>query len=212
MKITWLGHSCFKIESKGYSIITDPFEDGYVPGLAPLRESADYCFCSHDHGDHNASAQIRITENASSNPFSFKFLDSFHDHHQGAKRGPNRMMIACDGEMRLCHFGDIGCHPTAEQTEELKGLDIALIPVGGYFTMAPQETAEFVKEIAPRYIIPMHYRDPKYGFGFDVIAELSEFLAFMPEAEYADACTVTLSPDCGRTEGVIVLKPVLIAQ
>ena len=38
MKLTWLGHSCFKMESNGYTIILDPYEDGYVPGLAPVRE------------------------------------------------------------------------------------------------------------------------------------------------------------------------------
>ena len=40
MKLTWLGHSCFKMESNGYTIILDPYEDGYVPGLAPVRETA----------------------------------------------------------------------------------------------------------------------------------------------------------------------------
>ena len=212
MKITWLGHSCFRIESKGYSIITDPYEDGYVPGLMPPSETADYCFCSHDHGDHNAADLITIRKNASSNPFSFKFIDSFHDHHEGAKRGPNRMLIADDGEMKLCHFGDIGCHPTKAQTEQLKGLDIALIPVGGFYTMPPEETAEFVKEIAPRYIIPMHFRDDAAGFGFDVIAEVSEFLKYMPEAVCAGTDTIELTPDCGQKSGVIVLKPRLLAK
>ena len=32
MKITWIGHACFKIESNGYTLILDPYEDGYVPG------------------------------------------------------------------------------------------------------------------------------------------------------------------------------------
>ena len=53
MKLTWLGHSCFKMESNGYTIILDPYEDGYVPGLAPMRETADAVFCSHEHSDHN---------------------------------------------------------------------------------------------------------------------------------------------------------------
>ena len=35
MKITWIGHACFKIESNGYTLIIDPYEDGYVPGLKP---------------------------------------------------------------------------------------------------------------------------------------------------------------------------------
>ena len=37
MKITWLGHSCFTVESQGYRIVLDPYKDGSVPGLAPVQ-------------------------------------------------------------------------------------------------------------------------------------------------------------------------------
>ena len=47
MKITWIGHSCFRIEEDGYSIIIDPYEDGSVPGLAEVRETADAVICTH---------------------------------------------------------------------------------------------------------------------------------------------------------------------
>lgn len=52
MKLTWLGHSCFIIESQGYRIVLDPYQDGSVPGLAPVRAEADLVLCSHGHSDH----------------------------------------------------------------------------------------------------------------------------------------------------------------
>ena len=52
MKITYLGHSCFKIESGGRSIVLDPYQDDSVPGYLPLRERADRVLCSHGHRDH----------------------------------------------------------------------------------------------------------------------------------------------------------------
>ena len=58
MKITWIGHACFKIESDGYTLIFDPYADGFVPGLKPLREKADMVLCSHEHGDHNAKKLV----------------------------------------------------------------------------------------------------------------------------------------------------------
>ena len=30
MKITWFGHSCFKIENDGYAIVVDPYEQKVV--------------------------------------------------------------------------------------------------------------------------------------------------------------------------------------
>ena len=35
VKIQWLGHSCFCMEYREYSIVTDPYEDGYVRAPAP---------------------------------------------------------------------------------------------------------------------------------------------------------------------------------
>ena len=73
MKLTWIGHSCFKIENNGYSIVTDPYSDGAVPGLAPVRETANAVYCSHDHRDHNAADLVCIEE-TDAVPFSVKKL------------------------------------------------------------------------------------------------------------------------------------------
>ena len=47
------------MEYREYSIVTDPYEDGYVPGLAPLCLSAGAVYCSHGHGDHSAAACVK---------------------------------------------------------------------------------------------------------------------------------------------------------
>ena len=59
--VTWLGHSCFKLGYKGWSLIVDPYADGSVDGLPPLRESADAVFCSHGHGAHSGKASVDLT-------------------------------------------------------------------------------------------------------------------------------------------------------
>ena len=52
MKIRWLGHACFLLESQdGTKIVTDPF-DGSVGYKMPMLE-ADIVSVSHDHYDHN---------------------------------------------------------------------------------------------------------------------------------------------------------------
>ena len=58
MKLTWIGHSCFKLESNGYTLILDPYEDNYVPGLAPVRERADAVFCRQEHSDQNGRETV----------------------------------------------------------------------------------------------------------------------------------------------------------
>ncbi len=55
VKITWLGHSCIRLEKDDYVIVLDPYADGSIPGYPPLRTEADKVLCSHFHGDHGLS-------------------------------------------------------------------------------------------------------------------------------------------------------------
>ncbi len=204
MKITWIGHSCFKIEQDGYSIITDPYEDGYVPGLKRLREKANMVLCSHEHGDHNARSLIK-TIPAEQCPFRITKLETWHDDVKGAKRGPNTIHIIEAGKIRIAHLGDLGCMPEKEQIEALKGLEVCLIPVGGHYTIDGRQAAELIRQIDPQKVIPMHYRDDEKGFGFDVIGTVGTF------TEQMDSVCV-LNEDTIDTEDlpdaqVIVLTP-----
>ncbi len=64
-------------------------------------------------------------------------------------------VIEVEGK-KIYHSGDTGL--TMEMTlleDEL--IDVALLPIGGYYTMDIQDAARAVKMIKPRIAIPMHY-------------------------------------------------------
>ena len=204
MKITWIGHSCFRIEQDGYAVITDPYEDGYVPGLRPLRETADMVLCSHEHGDHNARDLVKISKNADC-PFQITRIETFHDEVRGAKRGPNTIHILEAGGVKLAHFGDIGCDLEEDQIRQLQGLDVCLIPVGGFYTIDGSQAAELVRILQPKTVIPMHFRDDRVGFGFDVIAPVSVFAEQMESVCTLDADSV--STDAMPEAQVVILRP-----
>ena len=201
MKIKWIGHSCFKIEKDGYSVVFDPYDDGYVPGLNPVREEANEVICSHEHGDHNARNRVELKEGAQC-PFIITSLESFHDDKEGSLRGENRITILEDGEVRLAHFGDQGCMPGQEILDELMDIDVALIPVGGHYTIDGVEAAELVKRINAKTVIPMHFRDEK--FGFDVISGVDVFVNAMGAAEFTEKSEYHTDT---KKEGVVVLVP-----
>lgn len=194
MRITWIGHSCFKIESGGYSIVLDPYEDGSVEGLSPVREKADMVLCTHEHGDHNFRAGVEIVS-SSATPMKVETLESFHDDVHGAKRGSNKIYIISDGKARVAHLGDLGCHP--DDIESLKGLDVVMIPVGGFYTIDGKCAAKIIKEIKPRIAIPMHFRSPDNAFGFDVLSTVDDFLGEFDEFLRLDGSTIdTSAMDC----------------
>lgn len=178
LKITWIGHSCFKIESNGFSIILDPYSDGSVPGYSPVREKANMVLCSHGHGDHNAVQCVEIEEKRDS-AISIARIETFHDDKQGSLRGKNTIHIIDDGTFRIAHLGDLGCALDAKQIKLLSGLDAVMMPVGGYYTIDARQAEKIVDQIKPKMVIPMHYRgedNAKPAFGYDVLDEVSSFL------------------------------------
>lgn len=208
VKLTWHGHSCFTLEEDGYAIVLDPYADGYVPGFGPLKLTADEVLCSHGHADHNAAQCVTIRDAQAPgkrNPFTVTEIHSWHDDAQGAKRGDNCIRIFDDGQYRIAHMGDIGCLPTQEQKEQLKGIDVMLMPVGGFFTLEPADVYALVQELQPRMLVPMHYRGE--GFGYDVIAPLETYLSLAGSGANVvriDGSTLSLPED--ETAGIVVLR------
>ena len=41
-------------------MVFDPYADGKVPGLKPLRIEADEVLCSHEHSDHNFREAVTL--------------------------------------------------------------------------------------------------------------------------------------------------------
>ena len=204
MTITWIGHSCFKVEEAGYRIVFDPYDDGYVPGLGPVRETAEEVLCSHEHGDHNARKRVKLTSGGMS-PFTVTKIETYHDPQKGALRGRNTIHILSGAGKRIAHFGDLGCELPADQLAQLENLDIAMIPVGGYYTIDAAQAADLVRKINPAHVIPMHYRGDGNSFGFDVIGTVREFTDLMDSVNFTGSCTVDL--DNLPSEQVLVLTP-----
>jgi len=64
MKITYAGHACFLLETKGINILIDPFISGNElitaqsnPAIKPENIAADYILLTHGHEDHVADAE-----------------------------------------------------------------------------------------------------------------------------------------------------------
>ena len=173
MTSIWNGHSCFALDTAQGAVVLDPYQDGSVPGLSPLRLSADLVLCSHGHRDHGARETVTLT----GRPFSLQVeeLPTFHDPEGGALRGPNTIHIISAEGLRVAHLGDLGCDLTPEQADKLAGLDALMIPVGGYYTIDAQQARAVAQALKPRVVIPMHYRSP--AFGYDVIGPLEDYLA-----------------------------------
>ena len=186
MIITCLGHSKFLLElESGLRIVTDPFDASTGYPIHPLR--ADAVTVSHGHGDHSAVdtvqgwTQVVDTEgeHTLSPDVRIRSLRSYHDDCGGQKRGPN--LIHClDAEgMHVVHLGDLGHVPDAELARKIGPVDILMIPVGGFYTIDAAAAREVCTLLAPRIILPMHYRT-RYNADWPITGP-EDFLSLFPQ-------------------------------
>jgi L-ascorbate metabolism protein UlaG (beta-lactamase superfamily) len=185
-KVTWFGHAAFRIEIANKIVLVDPWLDGNP--TSPVKASnitkADVVYVTHDHGDHvgdafdickrtNATfvAAVELGDYAEENGVKnvaglniggsveidgVKLLvtQAFHTDSRGA---PTGVIIEGEGKT-LYHAGDTGLFGDMHFFGELYKLDLALIPIGGYYTMSAREATEAVKLLKPKAVIPMHYK------------------------------------------------------
>ena len=171
LKIKWLGHSCFKLEYDGSSLVIDPYD--HVDGYPELHERAELVLCSHEHGDHGYRQAIEIISHEGQLPFKVERMDTFHDDCGGAKRGNNLVHIIKAGDHTVVHLGDLGHMLSEAQAERLAGCDLLLVPVGGYYTIDAAMAKRVCDAVKPRVIIPMHYCGG--GYGYPVLADVDGF-------------------------------------
>jgi len=107
--------------------------------------------------------------------------------HSSSTAHPSGVVIIGKNAV-IYHAGDTGLTMDMQLIGELYRPTVALLPIGGHFTMGPVEAAKAVELIKPKYVIPMHYNT------FDVIkADPAEFEKLVKER--------------GVETKVIVLKP-----
>jgi L-ascorbate metabolism protein UlaG (beta-lactamase superfamily) len=69
---------------------------------------------------------------------------------------PAGFLLELDGKV-IYHAGDTGLTIEMELLGRLNSIDIALLPIGGNFTMDAKDASEAVKLLKPKKVVPMHY-------------------------------------------------------
>lgn len=179
-RIHWLGHASFRINGPphddGPIIYIDPWQ------LPPDSPQADFILVSHDHHDHCSPKDIKQIRHLDTviiaNPRAARLLGpgictlrswqtaiSINDilvravpaytvgkaYH--AKTYDVLGFIVTMQKWDIYFAGDTDLIPEMDRI----GCDIALLPVGGVFTMDHIQAAESASRLRPHYAIPMHY-------------------------------------------------------
>ncbi len=183
-KFHFINHACFTVEKNGYTIIFDPFLDGNPEGLTAKDLKVDYVFISHAHFDHLGSA-FEIAKNCDATVISTAEVCGLaetagcknHGMHLGGTFrfpfGKVRIAMAFHGSGvaggHACGFvidfygttfyfaGDTALYSDMQLLQSLDKFTYAILPIGGNFTMDPQDAAIAAKFLNAKYVIPVHY-------------------------------------------------------
>jgi L-ascorbate metabolism protein UlaG (beta-lactamase superfamily) len=178
MKITYFGHSHFLIEGAEYSITLDPFSN---VGLKEFETESDYVFCSHSHYDHSNFSLAKGAK-CIKNGYPFTIIDTFHDEKGGTLRGKNSVLLLELDGFKVAFLGDLGEYDNSELSKKLSGVDLLFIPVGGTYTIDYKGAFNYVKNIKPKAVIPMHYHILNSTVDIDRVEPfLNEFESFKRE-------------------------------
>lgn len=182
MQITWLGHSCVLLTGSK-KVLIDPFiEGGSVAGTSP-----DLVAVTHGHDDHMGEVvaigkkTVAITEIAKYlkgkgvpvesmniggtqvvDGVSFTMTPALHstfiaEAGEGFSGGaPAGFVIGMDG-VKVYHAGDTGLFSDMKLIGELYHPDVALLPIGGRYTMGVAEAMIAANFIGAKTVIPIHY-------------------------------------------------------
>ena len=175
MKIKWLGQSMFFITSaNGIRIVLDPYKPGGFGGMlnyGALKDPADVVSVSHEHEDHSYvqgvlgnPMALRGAGKFVASGIEFQGVDAYHDAYKGAERGRNTIFFFTVDGVKVCHLGDLGHLLTAEQAALIGAVDVLLLPVGGTYTVGPEEAWRVADQLNAKIVIPMHFKTPKVGF------------------------------------------------
>lgn len=185
MKITYLGHSAFEIETQKGKILIDPFlvmKSDYNPqGVCDI-------FVTHAHSDHlgnaveiSKSTGARITaifelanycaaKGAAANGIGIGAwneypwgraiaVPAFHSSslsNGGYGGSPCGFVFDIENTI-IYHAGDTGLSTEMKMIGQLYRPDVAMLPIGGHFTMDIEHAATAAKWLETSVIIPMHY-------------------------------------------------------
>ncbi|MEM2771967.1 MAG: metal-dependent hydrolase [Candidatus Nezhaarchaeales archaeon] len=183
VSVQWLGHAAFKISSGQTAVYVDPFLTGNPTATLRPEEVKDakLILVSHDHFDHLGDANsiakrtnaavVAVPEVAAAyfeglkavapNMGSYVDVDGVKvalvpAFHTCSKGFPVGFLINLD-DKTIYHAGDTSLFGDMRLIGEVYRPDVALLPIGGYYTMGPLEAAVAVSLIKAKVVIPMHY-------------------------------------------------------
>ncbi len=177
IQVKWIHHASFRIEGEGTICYIDPWK------IPPSPPDADLVFVSHAHHDHLSPEDIKKISRADTaivapadviaslhaqnalvpgesltlKNVTIQAVAAYNIGKAFHPRGNNWCgAVFTIGGKRIYYAGDTDLIP---EMSDLTDVDLALLPVGGTYTLGPDQAAKACAAIKCKAAVPYHYGD-----------------------------------------------------
>jgi L-ascorbate metabolism protein UlaG (beta-lactamase superfamily) len=173
-RLHWLGHASFRLDGPA-TIYFDPWQ------LKGEQPAADIILITHEHNDHcsvedverirgpktvilaggeaakKLQGDVQAVRPGETVTVGEVRIETVPAYNVGKRFHPKEaahvgFVVTVAGES-IYHAGDTDAIPEMKRID----CDVALLPVGGTYTMNAEEAARAAADIAPRVAVPMHW-------------------------------------------------------
>jgi L-ascorbate metabolism protein UlaG (beta-lactamase superfamily) len=190
VRITYVGHSTFFIETPaGVKIATD-YNGWYKPPALPTVVTTNKAHSSHYtmipepgieyvlHGWQDGSEKGADHDVVVGDTYIRNVPTDIRNWGGAMEANGNSIFIFEVAGLCIGHLGHLHHELTEKQYAEIGRLDVLMVPVDGGLTMGAESMSRVVQRLRSALILPMHRRGPPisqflsmFGTGFDAVTD-----------------------------------------
>jgi L-ascorbate metabolism protein UlaG (beta-lactamase superfamily) len=198
VRLTYVGHSTFLIESPKLVRIATDFNDYVKPPVVPDIVTMNHAHSTHytdrpDPGIRHVLRGWREDGKPAGHDVSYQDVrvrsvaTNIRDWGGGTERHGNSIFIFEVGNLCIAHLGHLHHTLTQPQLNEIGRVDVVLVPVDGSFTMDMDGMFEVLQALKAPLMIPMHY------FSMYTLERFLERVRSVYQVEFAETPSLVVS-------------------
>jgi len=169
VRITYIGHSSFLIESPQLVRIATDYNDYVRPPVVPDIVTMNHAHTTHftDHPDPAIKYVLRGWGSTPDQPARHDITvkdvrvrnvpTNIRDWRGGTERHGNSIFIYETANMCIAHLGHLHHTLNQQQLNEIGRVDVLFVPVDGNLTLDLDGMMEVLEALKAPLMIPMHY-------------------------------------------------------
>jgi len=168
VRLTYVGHSTFLIESPQLVRIATDYNDFVRPPVLPDIVTMNHAHTSH-YTDHPDPAIKHVLRGWAGNEKPARIDMTYKDVRVrnvptnirtwggGTERHGNSIFIFEIANLCIAHLGHLHHTLTQQQLNEIGRVDVVMVPVDGSYTLDLEGMMEVLQALKAPLMIPMHY-------------------------------------------------------